>query len=46
LHYTRHAYEQWKRRSSLLRSRSKAEALAFQKRIERLEAKGNQWGMI
>ena len=40
LHYTRQAYEQWKKRGSLLRNRSKADALAYQKRIERLEAKG------
>ncbi|WP_103110055.1 ribonuclease H-like domain-containing protein [Brevibacillus reuszeri] len=40
LHYTRLAYEQWKKRGSLLRNRSKADALAYQKRIERLEAKG------
>ncbi|MED1793490.1 ribonuclease H-like domain-containing protein [Brevibacillus nitrificans] len=41
LHYTRLAYEQWKKRGSLLRNRSKAEGLAFQKRLDRLEAKGN-----
>ncbi|KQL46335.1 exonuclease [Brevibacillus choshinensis] len=46
LHYTRHAYEQWKKRGSLLRNRSKAEALAYQKRIERLEAKEDRRGMI
>ncbi|WP_289137944.1 ribonuclease H-like domain-containing protein [uncultured Brevibacillus sp.] len=40
LHYTRQAYEQWKKRGSLMRNRSKADALAYQKRIERLEAKG------
>ncbi|MED4583909.1 ribonuclease H-like domain-containing protein [Brevibacillus choshinensis] len=46
LHYTRHAYEQWKKRGSLLRNRSKADALAYQKRIERLEAKEDRRGMI
>lgn len=46
LHYARRAYEQWKKRGSLLRNRSKAEALAYQKRIERLEAKEDRWGML
>jgi tetratricopeptide (TPR) repeat protein len=46
LRYTRYAYEQWKKRGSLLRNRSKAEALAYQKRIERLEAKEDRRGMI
>ncbi len=46
LHYTRRAYEQWKKRGSLLRNRSKAEAQAFQKRIERLEAKEEMRGML
>ncbi|MED3499290.1 ribonuclease H-like domain-containing protein [Brevibacillus agri] len=39
LRYTRQAYEQWKKRGTLLRNRSKAEAQAYQKRIVRLEAK-------
>jgi len=46
LRYTRHAYELWKQRGSLLRNRSKAEALAYQKRIERLEAKEDSRGML
>lgn len=39
LNYTRHAYDQWKRRGSLLRNRTKADAEAYQKRIDRLEGK-------
>lgn len=46
LHYTRLAYEQWKRRGSLLRQRSKAEGLAYQKRLARLEAKEEGRGML
>ncbi|WP_064202120.1 ribonuclease H-like domain-containing protein [Brevibacillus brevis] len=44
LHYTKQAYEQWKKRGSLLRNRSKADAEAYQKRIDRLEGKlrGNE----
>ncbi|MGG1660773.1 ribonuclease H-like domain-containing protein [Brevibacillus sp. NRS-1366] len=44
LHYTRQAYEQWKKRGSLLRNRSKADGIAYQKRIDRLEAKGRGSG--
>ncbi|MCE0453693.1 ribonuclease H-like domain-containing protein [Brevibacillus sp. AF8] len=44
LDYTKQAYEQWKKRASLLRNRSKADAEAYHKRIDRLEAKlrGNE----
>ncbi|GED68769.1 hypothetical protein BRE01_24710 [Brevibacillus reuszeri] len=45
LHYTRQAYEQWKKRGSLLRNRSKEDALAYQKRMERLEAKTQAQGI-
>ena len=39
LRYTRQAYEQWKKRGTLLRNRTQAEAAAYQKRIHRLQAK-------
>ncbi|MGG4443741.1 ribonuclease H-like domain-containing protein [Brevibacillus fortis] len=44
LHYAKQAYEQWKKRGSLLRNRTKADAEAYHKRIDRLEAKlrGNE----
>ncbi|MED2255341.1 ribonuclease H-like domain-containing protein [Brevibacillus parabrevis] len=39
LRYTRQAYEQWKKRGTLLRNRTQSEAAAYQKRIDRLQAK-------
>ncbi|MFS0918893.1 ribonuclease H-like domain-containing protein [Brevibacillus sp. 179-C 1.1 NHS] len=39
LHYTKQAYDQWKKRGSLLRNRTKADAEAYHKRIDRLEGK-------
>lgn len=39
LFYTKQAYEQWKRRAALLRHKSKDEALAYEKRIARLQQK-------
>ncbi|MFF0829268.1 ribonuclease H-like domain-containing protein [Brevibacillus sp. NPDC003359] len=44
LRYAKQAYEQWKKRGSLLRNRSKADAEVYHKRIDRLEAKlrGNE----
>lgn len=46
LYYTRRAYEQWKIRGSVLRRKSKAEAQAYQKRLERLEAKEGWQGLV
>jgi len=39
LYYTKMAYAQWKKRATLLRQKAKAEALAYEKRIARLEEK-------
>ncbi|MED1723195.1 ribonuclease H-like domain-containing protein [Brevibacillus parabrevis] len=39
LRYTQQAYEQWKKRGTLLRNRTQSEAAAYQKRIDRLQAK-------
>lgn len=42
--YTKKAYEQWKQRAALLRQKSRAETVAYEKRIARLEEKlgGNE----
>ncbi|MFY0544449.1 ribonuclease H-like domain-containing protein [Brevibacillus sp. H7] len=37
LHYTRRAFEEWKKKRTILRRTSKAEMSAYQKRLERLE---------
>ncbi len=42
LHYTLQAFERWKKKTSLLRRASKAERQAYEKRIERLERKGDR----
>ena len=39
LFYTKKAYEQWQHRAGLLRRKSRAEALEYEKRISRLEQK-------